>query len=287
MEKRRGPWSGEEKKFIEDNHKLMSSEEIAEQLGRNADVISKYIEDNFGAVSLANYDIKKSIVWRDIKAQFDDKEQELFIYHWNRMINQFQNDVYATEQMQIVDAIKFDLLMNRCLAMQKENLDSKQRLGEELREISRKLEDIPNEDPTRAELIQEKRDINMLLGSLDASIGPLNKDFREYSKKKEDALKSLKSTREQRYEKIRESKQQFGPWLAELIDNVELRTDLGIRMEKMRIASDKVEFERLTELHKYEDGVEDFPFYTPEVALREKEKQDKEIQEELDRINEK
>jgi hypothetical protein len=44
--------------------------------------------------------------WREIQKQFDENEQELFLYHWSRIISQFRDDVLPTEELQVIDAIK-------------------------------------------------------------------------------------------------------------------------------------------------------------------------------------
>ena len=45
--------------------------------------------------------------------------------------------------------------------------------------------------------------------------------------------------------------------------NPEIRQELGIEMEKMRMAMNK-EAERLSEYHTYEDKIVDQPFLTPD-----------------------
>lgn len=286
IEKRRGPWSAEDKQYIRDNYKTLSHDEIAEQLGRNVDAVQKYIEDNFLTVSIGSnsYDIKKSIVWKDVQRQFDDKEQEVFLYHWNRMINQFQNDVSATEQLQIVDMIKLELLMNRCLSIQRDSMETRENLRKEILDINKQIRNLdPDDMDAKRMYLDMKAETQRMLASVEGGLGQLTKDYDIHSKKKNEILKALKATREQRYEKIKQSKEQFSAWMANLIEDVDVRREMGQRMEKMRIATE-VEFERLSTLHKYEDGVEDFPFYNPEVALREKAIEDQEIEEEMDRI---
>jgi hypothetical protein len=44
----------------------------------------------------------------------------MFLYHWGRIISQFKDDVLPTEELQIIDTIKLDILMNRILRTQYE-----------------------------------------------------------------------------------------------------------------------------------------------------------------------
>ena len=76
-------------------------------------------------------------------------------------------------------------------------------------------------------------------------------------------LKDLKATREQRIKRLEDSKQTFIGWVRNLMSNPDTRREIGIEMEKMRLAMNK-EAERLSEYHKYEDGLIDQPFLTPD-----------------------
>ena len=76
-------------------------------------------------------------------------------------------------------------------------------------------------------------------------------------------LKDLKATREQRIKRLEDSKQTFIGWVTDLMVSPEKRHELGIEMEKMRLAMDK-ERETLSEWHQYEDKVIDQPFLTPD-----------------------
>ena len=47
--------------------------------------------------------------------------------------------------------------------------------------------------------------------------------------------------------------------------NPQLAKDYGIQMEKMRLSMEN-EKQRLSQLHKYEDGTIDQPFLTPDTV---------------------
>jgi len=77
-------------------------------------------------------------------------------------------------------------------------------------------------------------------------------------------LREMKGTREQRIKRLEDSKQSFTSWVAQLLQNPDLMKQYGVEMEKMRMAMFK-ERDRLSELHKYEDGQVDQPFLTPDT----------------------
>ena len=100
---------------------------------------------------------------------------------------------------------------------------------------------------------------------LRAAQESLGKDYKEMQSKKNTMLKELKGTREQRIKILEDSKETFAAWVRALIQDKGMRKEIGANMEKMRLAMEK-EKVRLSEFHKYEDGLIDQPFLTPETV---------------------
>jgi hypothetical protein len=103
---------------------------------------------------------------------------------------------------------------------------------------------------------------------LRASQETLSKDYKDLQARKGAMLKDLKGTREQRIKAIEDSKQTFAALVKQIATDETFRTQIGVDMEKMRIAMEK-EKERLSEYHTYRDGVVDQPFLTPETLPEE------------------
>jgi len=205
----------------------------------------------------AHYNLISRPYWGEIQQQFTDEELKLFKFHWVRIISQFKDEVLPTEELQVIDLIKMDILMNRALKGNKENLEQISVLDELVRvERSRDADQID-----RDELFNNERQI----ASLRASQESLNKDYRELQTKKNSMLKDMKATREQRVKRLEDSKQNWTSWLAHLISNPEIAKGYGIEMEKMRLAMEK-EKERLSQFHKYTDDMVDQPFLTPQTV---------------------
>ena len=100
---------------------------------------------------------------------------------------------------------------------------------------------------------------------LRAAQESLTRDYRDLQTKKSSMLKDLKATREQRVKRLEDSKQTFIGWVRNLIADPEARHEMGMEMEKMRLAAYK-EKERLSEYHQYEDQLVDQPFLTPDTV---------------------
>lgn len=260
-----GPWSTEDKEFISRNAGTMLPEEIAQKLKRNPEAVIKYMKKNglmkyYSKTQLDNQheklnDIEHSQYWKDLVKQFDPEELESFQYHWENVLKQFENDsILHTEEFQIIDMIKYEILMNRLLIQETD--------------VKRKIKQfetyILDEKKSPLEL-QDKDSIanwEAQVAALYAATESLSKEYRALSVEKQKLLTGLKATREQRIKNLESSKESMAGWLRKMILDPQYRRDVGIYIEKMRIAT-QVEYERLSELHTYIDGQIDRPLLIP------------------------
>ena len=256
-----GRLSKDEQRTIARLVDTMTVEDIAEQLDRSVDAIEKFVKGTlkFGltGIEAAQFDLEDRPYWVELQGQFTYDELQLFKYHWAKIISQFKDDVFPTEEIQIIDVIKLELLMNRCLKSNKDNLEELN-INETLLRDQRQMSE---EDQDRELMISTQRQI----ASLRAAQESLNKDYRELQTKKATMLREIKGTREQRIKRLEDSKQSFTAWVASLMQDPDLVKSYGIEMEKMRLAMEK-EKVRLSHFHKYEDGIVDQPFLTPDTV---------------------
>jgi hypothetical protein len=261
MVMKKGRLSNTEARYITENAGKISVVEIASYLDRDPNSIESFIKKKLkiglSELEQAAYELEDRPYWVELEAQFSSDELELFKYHWGRIISQFKDDVFPTEELQVVDVIKLELLMNRCLKNNKNNIDQITAF-EELVQTERAV------DPD-----QQDRDyilnLERQISSLRAAQESLNRDYRDLQTKKSSMLKEMKGTREQRIKRLEDSKQSFTGWVAHLMQNPSLTNQYGVEMEKMRLAMEK-EKERLSVFHKYEDGQVDQPFLTPDTV---------------------
>ena len=125
---RKGRLDLSEQKYIKDNIKNMSYENIATVLDRDPKSILEWIKQNIGInandrkeVEAIN-ELKGKAYWYDLESQFSEDELDMFLFHWKKMWSQFRDDVFHTEEIQIVDTIKLEILMNRSLKSQNDNI---------------------------------------------------------------------------------------------------------------------------------------------------------------------
>jgi hypothetical protein len=259
---KKGRISKDEERIIARLVNSVTVEDIAKQLDRDVESIDNFVKRKF-KLGLTNeeaaaFSLEGRPYWNELTSQFTGDELELFKYHWSRIIAQFKDDVFPTEELQVVDVIKLEILMNRCLKSNKDNLN-------ELELIDKMIRDERAKD--KADRDQDYlMNLERQSASLRASQESLNRDYRELQTKKASMLREMKGTREQRIKRLEDSKQSFTSWIAMLMQDPETLKRYGIEMEKMRLAMVK-EKERLGAFHKYEDGMVDQPFLTPDTVI--------------------
>ena len=263
---KKGRFSTAEMNFIEQNCEVLSPFEIAKELDRDPNSISEWVKKKVGfsasqkkEVVVAN-ELKEKPYYRELLQQFNLDELEMFEFHFKKMWSQFKDDVFHTEEMQIIDTIKLELLMNRILKTQQSNQtdiqDIERRILEEKR-LEREARDIDY-------IVNLERQVAILRAAHEA----LSKDYKDLQTRKATLLKDLKGTRDQRVIEIEVSKLTLASLVKKIATNAQYRDDIGIEMEKMRLAMEK-EKERLSEYHQYQDGKLDQPFLTPETGYKE------------------
>ncbi len=261
---KKGRLSKEDMSFIEANAEVLSPEQIASELDRDPDSIKDWISRNIGfsekqkkEAAVAN-ELKSRPYYRELKYQFNDEELEMFEFHFKKMWSQFKDDVFHTEEMQIIDTIKLEILMNRILKGQQDNqnqISTYETLIREEKAVDKDQRDMDY-------IINLERQVAILRASQET----LSKDYKDLQARKATMLKDLKGTREQRIKQIEDSKQTFASLVKHIATDETFRNKIGIDMEKMRIAMLN-EKERLSEYHNYEDGTVDQPFLTPDTLV--------------------
>lgn len=263
--KKRRTWTDSEKEYVYKWAGQITAKEIASQLSRSVNQVAYFISQNIDNIN--KYQTKQLIKetdgiensphWIQLTSQFDEKELELFKYHWQKVSGQFREDILHTEELQIVDMIKLEVLMNRCLTQQRElktNIDQTQ--TDILKERRKKGEVNPDI------IMSLQTQVTAMMSAIDS----ISREYRELQKQKNDIFKSLKATREQRIKQIENSKESFMDWVKIMIDNPAVRKECGLYIEKMRVATE-AEYKRLSEFHEFADGEIDRPILNSDTVL--------------------
>lgn len=278
MSLKKGRFGKDEMNYIEQAiaASVLSVDEIASELNRSPSSVNDWVERHIGfsvkqkkEAAVAN-ELKTRPYYRELKRQFSEEELEMFEFHFKKMWSQFKDDVFHTEEMQIIDTIKLEILMSRILTSQRENESQIETYSEMVRQEKQGAVDQRDN-----ELIFE---LERQVAVLRASQETLSKDYKDLQGRKGTMLKDLKGTREQRIKAIEDSKETFASLVKQIATSEDFRVKIGLEMEKMRLAVEK-EKERLAEYHTYEDGAVDRPFLsedTYDFGSKDSEKEDSE-----------
>lgn len=240
------------------------AEEIAKELDRDILPIRRHLlkigksADKKGSLQLqAEYDIKAKPMWKELKKQFTEEELELALVSWKEIVAQFRKDVLPTEEIQIIDLIRLELLMNRSLK-EAHNCDI------QITALERELileEAKVNEERNKDLIFVIQRNIAQFKIAKNES----NKEFRELFERKDKVLKNMKATREQRIQKLESAKTTFAGMVSRLMNDPDFYDEQGREMELMRLAAMQVKTD-LGQFHQYADNMVDQPLLTPDTV---------------------
>ena len=128
MTRKRGKLSLDEMKYIRENCFDLSIEEIADNLNRTEEPVRRYIdEQNLKARDLDDYshllnEMRSRYYYGELKKQMNDAELIYAEHQWIDYFRQFNEDVTHTEEMQILETIRTEVLINRGMIGRQDNM---------------------------------------------------------------------------------------------------------------------------------------------------------------------
>jgi hypothetical protein len=240
--------------------------EISKKINRDPVSVDKWIESNIGKtdeqkdeIELKN-ELRETPYYRELQRQFDNSDIEIFEMHWQRLWKQFKNDVFHTEEMQILDLCKIEVLMNK---IRRDSKSDERRRDELMRTLSDISATTPMDDGEIRERAERKANLNRQLDSISQATSMREREFKDYLKEKNNMLKTLKGTRDQRIKDIESNKDTWPGMLRKINSDPNFREEMKEMWSKIAIATEKKRIE-LTQPIEYEDGTVDSPLLRPE-----------------------
>lgn len=265
---KRGPLSKQERLYIEEHRETMKPEAIALHLNRPINAVQNYIEASEGVPIARRTTIaeafKRSPEWARYQEEFTASELKYFEHKYVQLMSQFQDDVHSSEETQICQAITLDILIHRVMKEQKQAIETMERIQKDLSPLYQERESL-QEGGDKTELNKVAGRIMMLEESFagaHASVKALSQRHENLLAKHQAITKDIKGTRDQRVKVFENSKQSFLGLLRSLRDE-QFRKLVGEEAEMVRLATIE-ERKRLSQPHKFEDGVEDPPYLVPQ-----------------------
>ena len=238
---------------------------MASYLRRRPGIIQDYIIQNLGVARMEQLKIdtkahlKTRPFYGDLQKQFDKDELKTFEEQYAKMYAQFKDDVFHTEEMQILDIIKVSIMCDRILIGQGT-------IRRQMEQVNYAILTEKQKPPAQWNidyLTNLDRQISMMLGSMKNT----SDEYQNLMKQKAQLLTAVRGTRADRVKHIEDSKQTFTALMTRLTENSEFRKQVGLEMEKYRLAA-KAEYDRLGTAIRYEDGVIDRPLLNSDTVMR-------------------
>jgi hypothetical protein len=253
--------------FIRQNCFEMPIKEIAETLNRTTAPVQKFIDkENLKMRNMTDaehllVELRERYYFKELKKQFVDPELIFFEHQWIDYFKQFTEDVTHTEEMQILEVIRTEVLINR-------GMEDRQEILKNIVRLTTLIED-EIAKPTPMQDTQAIASFQTQLGAATASKSAYINEHEKLLTKKERLLKDLKGTREQRKRNADDAKTNFSAWLRQL-DDENIKKAESFDMEVHRVAADKA-LERMSGYHGYEDGIVDQPILNVDTMIEEDE----------------
>lgn len=189
--------------------------------------------------------------WKKWQEQFTKNELEQFKTQYVQIMAQFDNNVKATEELQIFQVITLVILIDRTLAEQKRALDSMEKLQVKIDRARNRGDD------DEADVLESQYEVARAVSKTCAD------KYKTYSDKQDRMLQQLKGTRDQRMKHNEDNDKSFVSllrWLQE--EDNRLKAGKEMAMFKEAAVQERI---RMAQPHKYIDGTIDRPLLSAET----------------------
>lgn len=242
MAKKVGRLSRQEREEIRRQSEVLPPAEVASRLGRSEEVVREVLGE-----------VKRGKAWELLQEELTEDEYAYFEERYSTLVNQFRGDVLPTEETQIFQLIKCEILMSRNMVYKRRALLDVRRLEG----MVARLEGIEGEVE-----VGEVLGVERLLQAAREGEQARTSEYLSLQKEHNALMKTLKATRDQRIDKVESGRDTFVGLVRRLQDE-EYRKVEGRRIEMLRLANQR-ERARLSQPMEYADGMHDRPLLTPE-----------------------
>lgn len=281
---RRGRLSAKDEAYILDQAGRVSVEKIAQDIGRTPDMVERFIRKkqrfmrkqkqvvtnpafpaNPATTPVELFDIRQELRdshrWSRMKQELTTEEIKYFEEEYVKLYAQFKNEVLPSEESQIFDAIKLDLLKSRNLIERKRAREEISRLEELMKKFYREFGD----DPMLWDDNQEKKALGLETQLNVVRTAEQNKttEFVKFQEHHNRLMENLKATRAQRVKEVESGKVSFMGLIKRMQEEQYAEFE-GRMTGLMRLSADN-EYNRLGQEHVYDDGQVDRPILSADT----------------------
>ncbi len=244
--------SKSEKDYILKYYKDKSPAELAKYTGRTVEFIEQWIKNNTQPITLATdqFTLRTSPKWKILQGQFDADELREYERLYLKYLEQFGEDLVATEETQIDHLVQTELFRYRLMTRRRLFIDRQKNLEKLIQERM------------RAEEFDAIPQLENQLHSAQNMERDATKDVGDLEKKHQSLLEDLKATRKQRQTETK------GASFLGLIKQLQ-KEEMVEREAKQKALFERAstaEFVRLASEHKYADGQIDRPILNADTV---------------------
>lgn len=266
---KRGAFSDEEKRMIEQLIKFDTYAAIAKKLNREPSAIRKYCQRKGITNDITSIEknieqkTKRSPHFEELNNILTEREMDLAHKIYTELMKQFGGDILPSEEIQVIDFCIVSAMLNRALAREKE---INKIMGDQLalRDILEKQKEGIEDEEDQDDWYDKIEQIDLRIQNLSDELKEVKKNQVAFLDKKRDATKNMNASRDQRAAEIAKANENWSDFVYYLKKNPEFRKMLGYEIESMRLGM-KEEYIRLTQFHEYADGELDNPILNSDV----------------------
>ena len=267
---KKGAFSDDEKRMIEQLIKFDTYAAIAKKLNREPSAVRKYcqrkgITDDISSIEKnIEAKTKKSPHFEELSNILTDREMDLAHKIYTEFMKQFGGDVLPSEEIQVIDFCIVSAMLNRALAREKE---INKIMGDQLalRDLLEKQKESIEEEEDQDDWYDKIEQVDIRVQNLSDELKEVKKNQVAFLVQKKEANKNMGASRDQRASEISKANENWSDFVYFLKKNPDFRKMLGYELESMRLGM-KEEYIRLTQLHKYSDGEMDHPILNSDVV---------------------
>ncbi len=271
-----GTLSNEVRQFILEHQAEYTPEQLAEKTGIKPQTI-KNLLDSHTAISPVNdgwrSHLKRSTAWKQIRDEFNDLELDYFLEKYSELMTQLSSDseILPTENTQVINIIKIEILQSRTLKSKRELIRAIERQERRL-ELMGEVDLL--DDARRIEIQELERSVAAARAAEQGKTKEWNDLNTQHIKMNEE----LKGSRAQRVKDIASGKISFTGLVKELMSKDKQEKEAR-SIELFKLSMQKEE-RRLGRGHRYIDNTVDLPILTAEnLDILEKENKEQEDKE--------
>lgn len=281
----------EDQQFILDNYQKMTIRQMAAHVGFSLDAVRLFLKRNGitkggakgkykqpsvapfvttepgagaapGSASASDLvrSLRASAYWANLELEFLPEELKYFQEKYVDLMTQFKGDVLPSEETQIFQVIKFEILMSRNLRERKKiRLDV-----DRMEEMQHAL--VSSQDPRKidAKARDQALALETQLGSLRAAEQNKTAEYVKLQERHEALMKAIKGVRDQRVKQFEDSKVNF-LGVIKMLQQRDIQEREARQMELMKMAGKKA-YRDLSQPYVYDDGQTDLPILSADTV---------------------